>query len=403
MNGGIRQVTRALILIGMTSGLICVLAASAGASSPMPDFHGIYVKAANDEGITFDPGHNGAYYIQKLATTGQGFNALHITTDPSAPYGQVTVSSSQFGVFYVTDTGGRGYEDNIVLMLAVNGTIPDNFKIHVRTSGYHWVPSGISQDAPPLGAVTYQPVALDETFDKNDFIYGPQTWKPTGGDANYPIFEGESMSDPASLFYIMFIDTHVGSLGTGYPKGNSAGMINRGAAKIEYTFTNLTTFAAFNVYAWNWNTNQGQGMHWTNRVSPSTGHTPNPNATNPGGGNNNNPGSGYSVLGVQASKTTPKPSVTPLPGASATPRVTATPLPESTETPGSTAVPTKKPWATTDPKPTVKSAASVNTTAGYAIERNNPPLCLSSLILPMLIVGIVYAGTKPRRAGKKER
>ncbi len=402
MKSGITQVTRICIILGVAAWIIGVLAATASASTPLPDFHGIYVKVANDESITFDPGHNGAYYIQKLESTGQGFNAVHITTDPSASMGQVTLSYAQHGVFYVTDTGGRGYEDNLVIMLAVNGTIPDNFRVHIRTSGYHWMPSGISQDPPPLGAIAFQPTALDETFDKNDFIYGPQTWKPTGGDANYPIFEGEDMNDPANMFYIMFIDTHVGFPGANFQSGGNLVLINKGAAKVEYTFMNLNTYAVFNVYAWNWNTNQGQGMHWTNRVAPSAGHTPNPNQTKPGGGGNNNPGSGFSVVGIPVKKPTPKPSVTPVPGASVTPgpHATATPDPESTVKPGATAVPSKKPGDSANPAPSGKNPVTARPTSAADSRRGSTTLCLPALVLPLLIAGIAYAGMKSRGAGK---
>ena len=40
-----------------------------------------------------------------------------------------------------------------------------------------------------------------------------------------------------------------------------------GGAKVEYSFENLETFAAFNVYGWCLAANQGQGISWTNRVN----------------------------------------------------------------------------------------------------------------------------------------
>ena len=75
------------------------------------------------------------------------------------------------------------------------------------------------------------------------------------------------MSDPNNMFYLMFIDTHAGLLRSNYPGGNSQ-FINNGALEINYTFTNLQSTAAFNIYAWNWNTTQGQGMLWTDSILP---------------------------------------------------------------------------------------------------------------------------------------
>jgi len=239
--------------------------------------HGnIYVYMANDEGLSFDTNQNGTYYIQSQDSANGGLNAVHIANssnvhvgDNSTPFncGQYTFTSNQSGVFYVVDTGGRGYQDNIILMLAVNGTIPDNFKVHITASGYNWTPSGVENQRPSVGNVTYQTTSLDETFDKSDFIYGPQSWKPTAGNANYPIYYGENTSDESNAFSIMFIDLHAGLLGGNYPGGNTQ-FINNGTVKVDYTFENLISLAAFNVYAWNWNTSQGQGMLWTNSILP---------------------------------------------------------------------------------------------------------------------------------------
>ncbi|MFA5212926.1 MAG: PKD domain-containing protein, partial [Methanoregula sp.] len=228
----------------------------------LPGYTNIFVKPANDAGIRWDYTQNGTYFINQ---NGGGLNAVHISTDPTVNAGQVTVSPDQAGTFYVTETGGRGYQDEVVLLLAVNGTLPDDFSVRLKTSGYTWAPNVTANTAPPSGAYTYQASALDEILTKNDFVYGPQSWKPQGADAIYPIFFGEDTSSGVNQFQLAFIDTRAGVLGSNY--ADYASLTDKGAVKVEYTFTNLTGYAAFNLYAWNNATNNGQGMGWTNRVS----------------------------------------------------------------------------------------------------------------------------------------
>ena len=98
-------------------------------------YNQIYVGVANENGAKYDDYDNGTYYI-KFNDPGGGVNALHITTDPNTPAGQVTYTEDQSGVFYVSDTGGRGFEDDAVLMVAVSGTIPDDFELQIKSSGY---------------------------------------------------------------------------------------------------------------------------------------------------------------------------------------------------------------------------------------------------------------------------
>jgi len=228
----------------------------------LPGYTNIFVKPVNDAGIRWDYTKNGTYFINQ---NGGGLNAVHISSDPTVNAGLVSVSADQAGTFYVTETGGRGYQDEVVLLLAVNGTLPEDFSGRCKTSGYTWAPNVTANTAPPSGAYTYQATALDETFTKNDFVYGPQSWKPQGADAIYPIFSGEDTSSGVNQFQLAFIDTRAGVLGSNY--ADYASLTDKGAVKVDYTFTNLTGYAAFNLYAWNNATTQGQGMGWTNRVS----------------------------------------------------------------------------------------------------------------------------------------
>jgi hypothetical protein len=210
---------------------------------------------------------------------GGGLNALHISTSPLEPYGQVTTSTEQSGTFYFTDTGGRGFFDDLILMVAVNGEIPDNFRLHVRSSGYRWTPAGELNQPPRATDLTYVNGAIDETFTRDQLVYGPQSWKPAGDNSpmNYPIFYGQDTSDPNTRAKIMFIDLKVGAIGQNSGVKN---LTDNGFAKVEYSVENLDTYAAFSSYGWCNQSNQGRGITWTNQLS------------GPGS-------SGYTVLGTQ--------------------------------------------------------------------------------------------------------
>lgn len=197
---------------------------------------------------------------------GGGLNALHLTTDPdSEPYGQVTTTDEQSGVFYVSETGGRGFFDDIILMVAINGTIPDDFALHVRASGYRWAPTTVLNMPPQAEEIEYVDGAYEGTITKNDFTYRPQTWKPAGNNlpGAYPLYFGQDVSDSSNPFHLIFIDLHAGALGL---NSNLSGLTNNGAVKIEYEFENLGTFASINTYGWCNQSNQGQGISWTNRI-----------------------------------------------------------------------------------------------------------------------------------------
>ncbi len=105
---------------------------SYGGAQPMADFNHIYVKVANQAGAKFDDFGNDTYFI-KFEKEGGGLNSLHITTDPSIPSGQVTNTGNATGTFYADFTGDR-VQDNFVLLVAVNGTIGEDFSLHLRSS-----------------------------------------------------------------------------------------------------------------------------------------------------------------------------------------------------------------------------------------------------------------------------
>ncbi|MDD4254153.1 MAG: DUF3344 domain-containing protein [Methanofollis sp.] len=197
---------------------------------------------------------------------GGGLNALHVTTDPeSEPYGQVTTTEEQSGVFYLSETGGRGFFDDMILMVAVNGVIPDDFALHIRASGYRWTPTPVLNMPPTADQIEYVDGAYEGTITKDNFKYSPQTWKPAGNNlpGAYPIYYGQDVSDGSNPFHTVYIDLNVGNIGK---NSQIDGLKDLGAVKIEYEFENLETFAAFNSYGWCNQSNQGRGISWTNRI-----------------------------------------------------------------------------------------------------------------------------------------
>lgn len=92
----------------------------------------IYVKVSNKEGAAFNDFGNNTYFMKFDKDSG-GLNSLHFTTDPRNPSGNVTTTSNTSGTFYVDFTGGR-VQDDLVLLVAVNGTIDHNFKLDLKSS-----------------------------------------------------------------------------------------------------------------------------------------------------------------------------------------------------------------------------------------------------------------------------
>lgn len=244
--------------------IILILAAfivSVAAGSPLPAPRHIFINVSNDAGVKWNwdgamyGGPGNTYYIK---ADGGGLNELHVTNDASAAYGQVTTRSDQSGVLYITNTGGRGWDNEIILLVSVKGPVPDDFALHIRSSGYNW--TAATSITPPVDYY-YIDGAVDETFTGDDLLYGPQTWKPSSGDLvnpSQPLYYGQDIGDPTTEEYLMFVDLYVGNM-------KNATLIDGGAAKVEFSFTNLTTRAEFNGYGWCSASNQGQGISWTNQ------------------------------------------------------------------------------------------------------------------------------------------
>lgn len=92
-----------------------------------------YVKVANRKEAIYNTTGNGTYHLN-FDTPGKGMNALKLSSVPGGTSGDVTYTTDQTGRFYVNYDSGNGFDD-LLLMVAVNGTIPDDFELHL-TSGY---------------------------------------------------------------------------------------------------------------------------------------------------------------------------------------------------------------------------------------------------------------------------
>ncbi len=240
--------------------LAILLINSPAGAAPLVDSNNIFFKVANDAGVKYDAFGNDTYNI-RFEGYDRGLNALHISTDPAVNFGQVTQTAAQSGTIYATDSGGKGYEDEILLLVGVNGSVPDDFKLRVTADGYTWTPNPERNKAPT--SYTYQPVSLDETFTKADLVYGPQNWKPTGNGFSYPIYYGQDTTDARNTFKLMFIDLNAGVL-----RPNTT-LHNQGAVRITYSFENLKSSAVFNVYGYCQTSNNGDDMvAWSNSLMP---------------------------------------------------------------------------------------------------------------------------------------
>lgn len=93
-----------------------------------------YVRVANNKGATYNTSGNGTYHLN-FDTPGKGMNALKFSSVPGGTSGDVTYTSNQSGVFYVNYDSGNGFDD-VLLMVAVNGTMSDDFELHLA-SGYY--------------------------------------------------------------------------------------------------------------------------------------------------------------------------------------------------------------------------------------------------------------------------
>ena len=96
------------------------------------DFNHVYVKVSNKNGATYNDFGNVTYFM-KFEKAGGGLNTMHITSNPRNPSGEVTYTANATGTFYADFTGDR-VQDDIILLVAVNGEIGDDFSLNLKSS-----------------------------------------------------------------------------------------------------------------------------------------------------------------------------------------------------------------------------------------------------------------------------
>jgi hypothetical protein len=253
--------------------LVILLTTNAWALNPLSNNRHIFVPMKNlAQYYSYDAtAYNGdpdndkySYYIK---ADGGGLNQLHITTDLSNLSGQNTTTGNMSGSFWITTTGGRGYNDDIILMISVKGTIDPNFSVTITPSGYTWAPGDGSTNYPSNPG-TYQANVFSRTFYASDFQFASNPYKPGPGSLgtwSLPLFTGQT--DFTTTETLMFIDLkRSNQTDTGNPQ-----LTDKGAVKVEYSFSNMNTSASFNAYSWCLYSNQQEGINWTQNTSGTSG------------------------------------------------------------------------------------------------------------------------------------
>ena len=253
---------RLIVILGFLAIVLCspISVAADLEGETIAGHRHVHIRVANDGGARFDLFGNDTYYVK---FDGGGLNALHITTNPLEAFGQVTRTRAANGTFYISDTGGRGFFDDLVLAVAVQEPVPPDFAVRIRSSGYAWRPPAELNRPPVASELVFLDPALDETFTSSDFRYGPQSWNPSGTEG-YPLMAGVDPTAGQAAFRLIFVDLSTGILGL---NSELADLDQNGTTRVDYILTNTTSPVSFNVYGWNNQSNQGRGISWTNRVS----------------------------------------------------------------------------------------------------------------------------------------
>jgi hypothetical protein len=248
--------------VGAAIALLSTTAVALADPTPLLSNRDINIQVSNDAGARYGSGPGDTYFIN---APGGGLNQLHVTTEGTSAglSGQVTTltttTGSSSGGFFVSTTGGRGYNDDIVLGISLQGPIADDFSISVHSSGYQWTPS-VAGVVDPF----YNANALNETFTKADFLYGPNTAKPGPGTGFVlPFYSGQNINDPATAQLLMFVDLNVGN-------DSNRASIDSGDAKVDFDVSGLLggDILSFNAYAWAFSADVADSsINWTNRLS----------------------------------------------------------------------------------------------------------------------------------------
>ncbi len=269
-NDTIKRVTGlALVALLLSVGLVSLCPVSA---TVIPDNHHVWIDMTNGAYWSNLSAGNASYYFK---FDGGGLNALHITSSPLVPYGDCqynwSSSGSESGTFYITDTGGRGFNDDIVLMVSVGtGYNPSTFNLGIDASGYRWQPTAVKNQVPAYGDLVRVDDSVNQYFTSANFTeYDAQYWKPYTTAGYQTFFDQSSSTTP---YNVSFIDLKVGNLGLNSTVKYADSLIDNGSVKVTYNITGLGSDnvpVAFNAYAWCNQSNQGNGISWTNDVTSS--------------------------------------------------------------------------------------------------------------------------------------
>ena len=251
------------------------------AASVWPSNNDTYIPVANSP-VRFST-VNSTHYFFNLTNmaTDAGAKALHIASDNDTFSGDITNTTSTTGTFYVSNTGGRGCQDDVILLVAVNKTSLGNFALNITAKGYVWNPTddGYLPSWNEFENLSQQTTVNNLQFTSADFLGNSgdvlQSWK-FAPPQNYLVYNGQP-TDNSELFNLIAIDLKAGVIGNQYKDPSDgkkyptyyANLTDFGMTNVTYSLTGIThgDMVAFNVYAYNNQTAQGQGVNWYNKVT----------------------------------------------------------------------------------------------------------------------------------------
>lgn len=259
-----------LIFLVAILSISVAISSTALATVPIPSHNNVTLNLSNHDISNLRYDDNGAYlfFPQNLGGNGSGGgnNALQMSDNNGTNHTGSIIQGGLNGTFFIGETGTRGWFDNIILMIAVNGPINESFSINILASGYQWQSIAENEYLDPDELIPT--VGLNNTFTSSDFLYS-STFKPAS-TANTPIYRGQNSTD---TFSIMFADLNVGNLGQNYiNQYPSNSFIDNGKVKVDYSISGLPkgSTVAFNVYGY---VDQpsgsagNTGVQWTNNVN----------------------------------------------------------------------------------------------------------------------------------------
>jgi hypothetical protein len=240
-----------------------------------------YTGVANHNGIKYNmdysyyesKGTNGLYanaasgkYLVKADGGGQNELKISSATTGGTKISESTSSGSYTGSFYITNSGGRGFDNDIIMLLAVKGNVASDFSFKVKSAGYEWTPAAQGAYNPTLTFDSVSTITgIDTTFYANDFMGTQSATKRPGPSGWSRMYNGEPDGD-TSTWNLMLIDLYAGNIKSTYFPGQT--LENNGAVKVEFAINGLyDTLASINAYGWCSAANQESGINWTNDSS----------------------------------------------------------------------------------------------------------------------------------------